>query len=80
MKNALINAVLGVALKDIHSLIAFFGKLESKLEAFAAAEEAKAAEIEKEITHLASEKAQVLANVDIAKNLQASVSTLTKSA
>lgn len=76
MKNTLVNMVLGIALKDIHSLIAFFGKLETKLEAFIEAEQAKAAQIDTEITHLYSERAQVLANVNIAAAVKDGVARL----
>lgn len=76
MKSKLVNLALGIALKDIHSLIAFFGKLETRLEEFIAAEKAKADQIEAEITHLVSEQSQILANVNIATAVKDGVARL----
>lgn len=76
MKNKLVNLILSIALKDIASIIGAFGKLETKLAEFAAAQESKIADIETEIAHLASEKAALAGDLTLANALRTGVNTL----
>lgn len=77
MKNTIINAVLSIALKDIQSIIAFFGKLEGKLEEFAAAKITEIEQIDQEITHLVSEKSAIAGDLAVAQALRSNVAKLT---
>jgi hypothetical protein len=76
MKNRLTNLLLSIALKDIASLLRFFGKLEGKLEEFAAAQQAEIDAIQNEIDHLASEKAALAGDLTLAQALRNGVSQL----
>jgi hypothetical protein len=69
MHNRLTNLLLSIALKDIASLLRFFGKLEGKLEEFVAAQQAEIDAIEDEIAHLASEKAALAGDLTLAQAL-----------
>jgi hypothetical protein len=76
MKNRLTNLLLSIALKDIASLLRFFGKLEGKLAEFAAAQQAEIDAIDAEIVHLASEKAALAGDLTLAQALRNGVSQL----
>lgn len=76
MKNTLISAALRFALKDIHSLLAFVGTLESKIEAYLEKEKAKALALEADIQALAEQKAKLLSNIGLATSIQRGVSNL----
>lgn len=76
MKNRIINAVLAYALKDIAAILRFVSTLEGRLETFLDNQQRQIDAVQAEIDNLASEKAALAGDLELAISIRAGVAKL----